>query len=338
MAERFRPMDGGAGRLSMFAPPIKTAVLATVLLGCATAKTASEAELTRTVTALRAQNTAYARQIEELENRVFVLSAELDSRRAADPARPAEPQPTAAPVLPETKLQPGRETPQPDAAEPPASLVDETVVEYAGAAAEPRAGKRPLLRLWGPGSAEEGPAVEVAPERPTPAAVVPVAVRGERGASGEEPAERAPGPAAHGREGSEMALYQSANQHLRAGATGEAVAAFRAFVKRYPHHELADNAQYWLGECFYHRKDYSTALREFRRVVEKFPRGNKVPDALLKLGFSYLALGSTRPGRETLSELARTSPQHPASGLASAKLAELGTDQPEDRGGNKEAR
>ena len=94
-------------------------------------------------------------------------------------------------------------------------------------------------------------------------------------------------------------------------------------MKRYPSHELADNAQYWLGECFYHRKDYSMALREFRRVVEKFPRGNKVPDALLKLGFSYLALGSTRPGREALTELVRSYPRHPASGLAAAKLAEL---------------
>jgi tol-pal system protein YbgF len=296
----------------MFASHLKTSVLAVLptlaAMGCATAKLPpSEAELTRTVTALRAQNTAYARKIEELENQVFVLTAELDTRRSIEPARPADQPP---PPLPETKLQPGRDTPQPEAADTPASLVDEAVVEYAGAAAEQRPGKRPVLRLWGPDTAAEEPeeAAETAPERPSRKEEAPV-----RGSS-------------------EVALYQSANDHLRAGETGEAVTAFRAFVKRYPNHELADNAQYWLGECFYHRKDYSMALREFRRVVEKFPRGNKVPDALLKLGFSYLALGSTRPGKDALTELARSYPRHPASGLAAAKLAELAEhDQKEAR-------
>jgi tol-pal system protein YbgF len=300
----------------MFATPIKTSVLATLLIGCATARpAASEAELTRTVTALRAQNTAYTRKIEELENQVFVLTAELDTRRSVESHRPADAVVVAPPALPETKLKPGRETPQPEAAEPPASLVDEAVVEYAGAAAEERSGKRPLLKLWGPGAAPEsdGPAFEMPPERPrTPPPAGPV--------PGEafEPSGRT-----QARGGGEVALYQSANDFLRAGSTGEAVEAFRAFVRRYSGHELADNAQYWLGECYYHRKDYSTALREFKRVVEKFPRGNKVPDALLKLGFSYLNLGSTRPGREALSELVRTYPRHPASGLAAAKLAEL---------------
>jgi tol-pal system protein YbgF len=304
---------------------LKTSVLATLLIGCASTPAGSEAELSRTVNALRAQNTAYARKIEELENQVFVLTAELDTRRSVEPGRPLEPV-GPPPTLPETKLRPGREVPQPETVEPPQSLVDETAVEYAGAAAEERSGKRPLLRLWGPGSSELDPAPmqEAAPERPSRAAV-PTSVL----PSGT--AERPPVPGS-----SEVALYQIANDHLRAGATAEAMAAFRTFVKRFPNHELADNAQYWLGECFYHRKDYSMALREFRRVVEKFPRGNKVPDALLKLGFSYLALGSTRPGKETLTELARSYPRHPASGLATAKLAELAAEQGEQDG--KESR
>ncbi len=313
---------GTLARASMLSTPLKTSVLATLVatqvLGCATGKPLpSEAELARTVTSLRAQNTAYARKIEELENQVFVLSAELDTRRSVEPPRPAEPGPP--PALPETKLQPGQETPQPDVSESPRSLVDETAVEYAGAAAEARSARRPVLRLWGPG-AESDPRTEVTPERPSSA--------GERAseASFEPPAERgAP------RGSAEVALYQTAYDHLRAGATGQAVDAFRTFVKRYPDHELTDNAQYWLGECFYSQRDYSTALREFRRVVEKFSRGNKVPDALLKLGFSYLALGSNRPGREALTELVKSYPRHPASGLAAAKLAELEQDHKEAR-------
>ena len=58
-------------------------------------------------------------------------------------------------------------------------------------------------------------------------------------------------------------------------------------------------------------------------MAEKFPQGNKVPDALLKVAFCYLALGSARPARETLQEIIRNYPRHPAAGLATAKLAEL---------------
>jgi TolA-binding protein len=64
-------------------------------------------------------------------------------------------------------------------------------------------------------------------------------------------------------------------------------------------------------------------VREFRKVIEHYPSGNKVPDALLKVGFSYLLLGSTEAGRQTLSQLQRSYPRHEAAGLASARLAEL---------------
>src|SRR5439155_9233799 len=96
------------------------------------------------------------------------------------------------------------------------------------------------------------------------------------------------------------------------------------FIKQHPTHDFADNAQYWLGECYYDQKDYPTAMREFRRVVEKYPQGNKVPDALLKVAFVHLALGSTEVGRQTLEQIVRSYPHHEAAMLAGAKLAELG--------------
>ena len=68
-------------------------------------------------------------------------------------------------------------------------------------------------------------------------------------------------------------------------------------VTRHPHHELADNAQYWLGEVYYDQKDYARALTEFRATVTAYPRGNKVADALLKVGFAYQALGEGAKAR-----------------------------------------
>ncbi|MCK5381589.1 MAG: tetratricopeptide repeat protein, partial [Candidatus Latescibacteria bacterium] len=65
--------------------------------------------------------------------------------------------------------------------------------------------------------------------------------------------------------------------------------AMRAFreVLHVPHsHALKDNAQYWIGECRWGRKDFSGAMDAFRETVERYPDGNKVPDALLKVGQS----------------------------------------------------
>jgi tol-pal system protein YbgF len=115
---------------------------------------------------------------------------------------------------------------------------------------------------------------------------------------------------------------------LRKGQHEQALQGFREFIRLHPGHELADNSQYWLGECFYDRKDYTQAVREFRRVIEHYPNGNKVPDALLKVGFSYLALGSVEAGRQTLSQLQRSYPRHEAAVLAGSKLAEMDRSTP----------
>jgi tol-pal system protein YbgF len=354
-------------------------------MGCATAP-AARTDDAHAVERLRAENASQVRKVEELENQVFILNAELDNRRGAAPAGVAPP-----PVqLPEVKLARGEKVPAPDSGSGPTSLVDETEIEYAGAAAERSPGKRPVLKLYGTGadpggstSAEtnlgEGATTGASSEtsdrdderagddegasasrgrlsrerhrsalsrRPPHPSAKPARMAGD----GAEPAPArslgtlalapttmtapapAPAPAPHaGRStasrgstpAADNALYQNALGQLRAGHHEEAVAGLRAFVAAHPQHDLADNAQYWLGECFYDRKDFSTALREFRRVVEAFPTGNKVPDALLKLGLSYLALGSARPGREALTDLVRRFPQHPTAALAEARLAEL---------------
>jgi tol-pal system protein YbgF len=119
-------------------------------------------------------------------------------------------------------------------------------------------------------------------------------------------------------------LYRRSLEALRGGRHDEAAAGFREFLHLHASHDYADNAQYWLAECYYDQKDFPTAVREFRRVLEKYPQGNKVPDALLKIGFCHLALGSTAVGRQTLERLVRTYPGHSAANLAATRLGELG--------------
>lgn len=66
--------------------------------------------------------------------------------------------------------------------------------------------------------------------------------------------------------------------------------AFRAFIKANPSHGLAGNAQYWLGETHYARKEFDKAAMEFAEGFKKYPKDSKAPDNVLKLGMSLSAL------------------------------------------------
>ncbi len=114
--------------------------------------------------------------------------------------------------------------------------------------------------------------------------------------------------------------YRAAVELVKAGRTGDAVTALRGFLRTYPRHEYADNAQYWLGEAFYATKDYQHALVEFRATIETYPRGNKVPDALLKVGYCYTALGQSDKARAVLEQVVNLYPKSEPAALAAKRL------------------
>jgi tol-pal system protein YbgF len=104
-----------------------------------------------------------------------------------------------------------------------------------------------------------------------------------------------------------------------------AIPRFREFLKKYPNSDFADNAQYWLGECYYGLKEYDQAILEFDAVRRKYPKGDKVPAALLKQGFAFAELGDKVDARLILQELVDRYPQSEESGKAKQKLKTLGS-------------
>lgn len=116
------------------------------------------------------------------------------------------------------------------------------------------------------------------------------------------------------------AEYRAAVELVKSGSKDEAVAALRKFLENHARHEYADNAQYWLGEAYYGAKDYKNALMEFRATIETYPRGNKVPDALLKVGYCYSALGQTEKARAVLEQVVNLYPKTEPAALAAKRL------------------
>jgi len=93
---------------------------------------------------------------------------------------------------------------------------------------------------------------------------------------------------------------------------GRAEQALRAFIAANPNHRLTGNAQYWLGETFYVRRDYQAAAATFAEGVAKYARSDKAPDNMLKLGMSLGQLNRKGEACGTLVELDKRYPQAPA--------------------------
>ena len=86
-------------------------------------------------------------------------------------------------------------------------------------------------------------------------------------------------------------------------------AAFASYIAKYPQSDLADNAQYWIGECFYSQKDFKAPRRRFKAVADHFPFGNKVPDALYKEALCERQLGQEDAAKATLGKLLEQFPE-----------------------------
>ena len=129
-------------------------------------------------------------------------------------------------------------------------------------------------------------------------------------------------PAAAGA-GGEQASYDSAFNALKGADYPKAISGFKGFVATYPSSPLASNAQYWLGEAYYVTREYPNAIAAFQRVTSEWPDSRKVPDALVKIGFTQAALGKNGEARVTLEDVVRRFPGTDAANLAADRLKRL---------------
>lgn len=102
--------------------------------------------------------------------------------------------------------------------------------------------------------------------------------------------------------------YHDAFKLLQDGDYAGAEKGFRAFIQRNPQHVLAGNAQYWLGETYYARRDYQNATVAFAEGYKVYKNSPKGPDNLLKLGVTLSAMGKKQ---EACAMFARFTQDYP---------------------------
>ncbi len=123
--------------------------------------------------------------------------------------------------------------------------------------------------------------------------------------------------------GGEKKEYYDAYNELRAGHTKQSITLFNTYLTQYPRGVLANNAQYWLGEAYLVDQDNNSASKAFSGVVDNYPDGAKVPDALLRLGMIEQGQKNLVKAREYFTRVLTSYPKSTAAQSAQKKLAKL---------------
>ncbi len=113
--------------------------------------------------------------------------------------------------------------------------------------------------------------------------------------------------------------YEFATSFLKVGDYSTAERAFREFVLSNPDDELAGSAQFWYAETFRIRQLYTDAAEAYLEGYQKYPKGKKAPDNLLRLGVSMVQIGQKDQGCKMINGVSIQYPNAEKSVLLKAE-------------------
>jgi TolA-binding protein len=132
-------------------------------------------------------------------------------------------------------------------------------------------------------------------------------------------------------------IYQAAYIDFSKGSYPLSIAGFREFLRRFPDHQLAGAAQYWIGEAHFSvargftnagqaekaTEALEQAVQEFRKVQANYARSDKAATALYKEALALLELKQPAVAQARLQYLVDNFPQAEEAPLARERLAAL---------------
>lgn len=118
-------------------------------------------------------------------------------------------------------------------------------------------------------------------------------------------------------------VYSSAYKDFKDGRYEEARKGFQKYLGQHPGTDLSDNAQFWIGECYYMEENYEKAILEYEKVIKNYPDADKVPQAILKQGLSFQKLGDKDSAKLLFRQVIKDYPDTNQAKIARAKLKAL---------------
>jgi len=118
--------------------------------------------------------------------------------------------------------------------------------------------------------------------------------------------------------------YRDGLNLVRQGQCNQAAPRLRDFIRKNPKSDLADNAQYWIGACYYGQREYNQAIKELSDVMLRYSKGDKAPAALLMLADAFNDSGDQIDAKLVLKKLISEHPRTEEAESARQKLQKLG--------------
>ena len=115
-------------------------------------------------------------------------------------------------------------------------------------------------------------------------------------------------------------LFDRAFKDMASGDYSLAILGFREYVKTFPNTDLTDDAQFWIGECFYRQADYNAAGEEYAKIERDFPNSDKMASALYKLGRCFEESGNMNQAVKYYERTVARYPETQEAELAKGKL------------------
>ena len=123
-------------------------------------------------------------------------------------------------------------------------------------------------------------------------------------------------------------VYNEAYNVLQAGNNRSAREQFKKFLNTYKSSELADNAQFWIGESYYREKKFEEAILSFEDLIKNYPKSAKISEAYYKQALSFSAINDSVAARAKLEMLLNEYPDGELAQRAKQKLQELEQQNP----------
>lgn len=118
-------------------------------------------------------------------------------------------------------------------------------------------------------------------------------------------------------------LFAAAYSDYSRGNYDLALSEFKQYVETYPSSELADNAQYWIGEILYAQKKLPQSVVEFEKVATVNPAGDKTAVALYKRGLVLLEMGKKEDAVAQFLAITKDFAKSSEANLATQQLQQL---------------
>lgn len=131
--------------------------------------------------------------------------------------------------------------------------------------------------------------------------------------------------AAAAEEPQEVQDYRAAVAQWREGNAASCVDHFSKFLQTYPASDYADDATYWLADCYFKQGNFTAAVLRFDDVARQYPSGNKAPDALYRQGEALLRMGHGKAAGNAFEKVVRDYPDSARAPEAKRQLELLGS-------------